>query len=261
MSTFPIPLPDDLQQHIGKAEWHEDHLGMSDARVFRLVSAAETLYLKTASGYEISEVANEAARIQWLAGRLPVPQIRYAELVGDTYYLLMTEVPGRDASKLPLPPDQLTRLLAEGMKAVHSLSITDCPFDHRLEKRIAVAKARLDAALIDPGELDEERQNLGLQAVFAELLAARPDHEDLVFTHGDYCLPNILIDPSAGQINGYIDLGRAGVADRHQDIALCARSLAYNLSEEWVPLLFETYGPQHIDPEKIDYYKLLDEFF
>jgi aminoglycoside 3'-phosphotransferase-2 len=258
MSAFPIPLPDALQQQIGAAEWHEDHLGMSGARVFRIVSATETLFLKTVTGDAVRELADEAARIAWLNGRLPVPEIRYAGHEDETYYLLMTEVPGRDASKKPLPPDQLTRLLAEGIKAIHALDITDCPFDHRLEKRLELVRARLDAGLITFGE---EGQNQSAYDQFAELLKTRPASEDLVFTHGDYCLPNILINPDTGQINGYIDLGRAGVADRHQDIALCARSLAYNLSEEWVPLLYETYGPELIDPAKIEYYKLLDELF
>jgi aminoglycoside phosphotransferase len=261
MSAPPLPLPVLLQQQIGPATWHKDDLGMSGALVFRIETAAQTLFLKVGTGHEALALAGEAARIVWLNGRLPVPEIRYAQSEGDTYYLLMTGVPGRDASKLPLPPKQLTRLLAKGMRAIHGLSIDDCPFDHCLDNRIAIARSRLDAGLVDTGDFDEERQGRTVAEVFADLLQTRPRHEDLVFTHGDCCLPNIMIDPPAGRITGYIDLGRAGIADRHQDIALCARSLAYNLSEEWVPLLFETYGLEYIDPEKIEFYKLLDEFF
>jgi aminoglycoside 3'-phosphotransferase-2 len=181
-----------------------DHLGMSDARVFRLVTETETLFLKAVTGYDVSELMNEAARIRWLAGRLPVPRIRYADLHGETYCLLLTEVPERDASKLPLPPDRLTRLLAEGMRTIHDLDISDCPFDHRLEKRIEAAKARLGAGSIDIGDFDAERRGRGPADLFAELLKTRPDSEDLTFTHGDCCLPNILIDPDAGRISGYV---------------------------------------------------------
>lgn len=90
-------------------------------------------------------------------------------------------------------------------------------------------------------------------------MRTRPATEDLVFTHGDYCLPNVVINGDA--VSGFIDLGLAGVADRYQDLALGARSLTYNFGLEWVPLFFETYGIVQPAQARIDFYKLLDEFF
>lgn len=71
-----------------------------------------------------------------------------------------------------------------------------------------------------------------------------------------------------GQITGYIDLGKAGVADRWQDIALCYRSLKQNFggkfgakNRDFSPdALFDKLDIKK-DLEKLRYYILLDELF
>jgi aminoglycoside phosphotransferase len=82
----------------------------------------------------------------------------------------------------------------------------------------------------------------------------------LVFTHGDYCLPNIMLKD--GAVSGFLDLGRAGIADRYTDLALAARSIRHNMGDErLVNLFFHAYGLGEVDWRKVDYYILLDELF
>ncbi|EEQ96518.1 Aminoglycoside 3'-phosphotransferase [Brucella intermedia LMG 3301] len=97
------------------------------------------------------------------------------------------------------------------------------------------------------------------QGVFEELLRLKPQSEDIVVTHGDACLPNFIADKDA--FTGFIDCGRLGLADRHQDLALACWSIRYNLGEEWVAPFLATYGGPAIEEAKISYYRLLDEFF
>ena len=139
-------------------------------------------------------------------------------------------------------PLQMVKALAAGLKMLHSLDITDCPFDARLEIQLEAACRRTQARLVDETDFDDERVGRTATDLFEELLKKRPVNEDLVFTHGDYCLPNIILDPTSLEVSGFIDLGRCGVADRYQDLALAARSLAYNWGEKFVPALFEAYG-------------------
>jgi aminoglycoside 3'-phosphotransferase-2 len=64
-----------------------------------------------------------------------------------------------------------------------------------------------------------------------------------------------------GNFTGFIDCGRLGLADRHQDLALACWSVEYNLGKEWVMPFFALYNGPVIDEKKIAFYRLLDEFF
>ncbi|SKC81897.1 Aminoglycoside phosphotransferase [Maledivibacter halophilus] len=92
------------------------------------------------------------------------------------------------------------------------------------------------------------------------VLEKKPDNEDFVFTHGDYCMANIIL--LGNKLSGFIDLGRAGVSDRYQDIALAVRSFEHNFgTDKWNDLFYKEYGIEDVDYSKIEFYILLDELF
>ena len=255
-------LPSELRSIIGDAEWRETFEGLSGVRIF-LLQGDDNRYLKVALRGSEHDLLPEKLRLDWLQGKLSVPQVLFFGEDTTYQYLLLTEISGwmahDEAFKMNMP--QLVRLIVAGMRQIHGINVADCPFDQRLDMRIEAARFNLINNLVDEDDFDPERRGRSPQHLYRQVLALRPQSEDLVFTHGDYCLPNIIIDPIKQVINGFIDWGNAGIADRHQDIALAARSLAYNFGAEWVPLLFKEYGADKIDPAKIEYYKLLDEFF
>jgi kanamycin kinase len=81
-----------------------------------------------------------------------------------------------------------------------------------------------------------------------------PGDEDLVVCHGDYCLPNVLID--AWQVSGFVDLGELGVADRWADLTTATWSVTRNLGPGWEPLFLASYGAAP-DPAKRAFYRRL----
>lgn len=263
MKTWDIDiLPNELAIKIGSSKWEQITIGKSGAYTFLLVNEqVPNRYLKILPRELRISMEREVELLKWLKDKLPVPEVLSFTVDNEYEYLLMTEVKGICSCDNSLGNDlpQLVRLLAKGLRMIHSIDISDCPLDQRLRIKIKEAEYRVNEGLVDEDDFDHSRRGRKAIDLFQELLTTRPVHEDLVFTHGDYCLPNIIIND--GDIGGFIDWGRGGIADRYQDLALAARSLAYNFDAKWVTLLFEEYGIDKIDYSKIEYYKLLDEFF
>ena len=67
-----------------------------------------------------------------------------------------------------------------------------------------------------------------------------------VLLHGDYCLPNIMLDD--WRFSAFIDLGASGVGDRHLDLYWGAWSLAFNLkTDRYRERFYDAYGRDRID--------------
>ncbi len=257
-------LPGPLQAMLSDSLWEQVSIGQSGHHVYRVQRPdGQACYLKIAPQAESGELAAEFERLRWLNGRLPVADAWVLSRSHGWAYLVQSEVPGLMACDAAFATDvpALARLLAEGLRHVHAVSIGGCPFDQRLERKIAVARERARAGLVDESDFDAVRAGMCAQDLLDVLIRNRPADEDVVFTHGDYCLPNVLIDPVAGHVSGYIDVARAGVADRYQDLALAVRSLAYNFGPGWEPYFWEAYGLDQPDFARVEFYQLLDEFF
>jgi kanamycin kinase/aminoglycoside 3'-phosphotransferase-2 len=254
-------MPRSLTQLFSVYRWTQIFEGWSESKVFRLESSNDdALYLKTGPRSPLRPVWEEKRRLEWLYGKLPVPALLlFAEDEGIEY-LLMTEIPGKRASDYRDQADlpQIIRQLAAGLRMVHNLEIVECPFDATLGRTIEWARQRIELGLVDENDFDERYLGRKAENLFDEVKERSPTEEDLVFTHGDFCLPNIILKDE--MVRGFIDVGRAGIADRWQDIALVTRSIRFNYGTEWVNHFFSAYG---IEPDysKLEFYTLLDEFF
>lgn len=120
---------------------------------------------------------------------------------------------------------------------------------------VRIVQGRVHSGLVDAQrDFHPEHGALTVETAFAQLLHLRPEQEDLVVCHGDYCLPNALI--SDGHVCGYVDLGELGVADRWWDLAIATWSVTWNLGPGWEDLFLETYGVER-DHRKSNFFRLL----
>jgi aminoglycoside phosphotransferase len=258
-----IHTPQRISRRIINSEWTTISIGCSTAGVYRLLDIdGEATYLKVIDDkMSRQSLRPEYNRLKWLQGKLPVPKIIEYLIEDDSEYLWTSEIPGLHAAERSwvdhLP--QMVRLLARGLLNIHSVLIEDCHFNKNVSIRVQEAEMNLIAGLVDEEDFDVKRKGRKPDELYREIIASIPRDEDLVFTHGDYCLPNILINGSI--LSGFIDWGNAGIADRYQDIALAVRSLSSNFGEEWGALFLQEYGLNNPDWAKIEFYQQLDEFF
>lgn len=260
----PLPLPPGLAQRLAGYAWQRNTDGRAGAAVFRLQRAGRIdLYLKHGTGAVADALLDEAARLHWLRERWPVPQLEHVEIARDGAWLLTEALPGRTALQwlveAPERAGEVVTALAQFLRRLHALPPQQCPFnaDHHL--RMAQARQRLEQGLVDVDDFDESRQGWSAAQVWEALLKQQPTTTDAVVCHGDFSPENILMT-DANVVSGVIDLGRAGVADRYQDLAILWNRLdefGAGLQQQ----LFTDYGIAQPDPRKLDFHLCLDECF
>jgi kanamycin kinase len=204
-------------------------------------------------------LAREAERLAWAQRFTPVPRVLSAGRDQTGTWLQTAPLPGRNAvdARWLSDPAPAVAAIGHGLRALHdALPVAGCPFSWTAEDRLASARDRAAAGLIDTAGWHPDYQHLTV----AEALAAAADPppvDRLVVCHGDACAPNTLVGDD-GTWTGHVDMATLGVADRWADLAIASWSLGWNFGPGWEPVFWAAYGVAP-DPERIAYYRLLWE--
>ena len=260
-------LPISIARRIAGLTWDCDDIGMSDSSILLF----DDRVLKIEKASRSSE--NELKLLVWLDGKLPVPKIIEAVTLDGYSFLLMSRLSGEMAcsDNCLQHMEDTVKALANGLKQLWHIDISNCPCSNRISEKLRQAKYNIEEGLVDKDNFNPETfSSEGFKDVYDlyEFLDRNRPQEDIVFSHGDFCLPNVFISGSA--VTGVLDWGNGGTADRWQDIALCVRSLRHNYMEhdKYGEEAYHRYKEQlfqalEIEPDeaKIRYYIQLDELF
>lgn len=191
-----------------------------------------------------------AAMLQWYWAGIGLSAGVEMYLSEDRDYLITAALPGKDgiAPEHLADPEKLSRVFGESLRRLHDVPFADCPVD------------LLSALLCESHTRAFQQWHLDMLMPFigaADAETARKEVADNghllrrdALLHGDYCLPNIMLEN--WQLTGFIDIAEGGIGDRHYDIAWGLWTIMYNLKEEkYGEIFLDAYGRDAIDPARL----------
>lgn len=87
----------------------------------------------------------------WLDNKLPVPKVLYSEKQDGVNYLLMSKARGKMACspELLANPNELVKLLADGLRMLWEVDISNCPYNNSIDNKLRLAEILVRNNLCD----------------------------------------------------------------------------------------------------------------
>lgn len=261
---MPVLLPPSWRERLAGATWVREPEGESGGVIHRIAAAdGARLFLKYGEGAVADAVADEAIRLRWLQGRVPTVRLVSTVVELDAAWLLTTAAPGKTGDAwLEERPDLLPQVIhgfATFLRALHALPVDECPFDASASVRLAAARKLVAAGAVDEDDFGDDHLGMSAAAVLAKAEALASHATGRVVTHGDLSLGNVLLDAD-GRVTGCIDVGRLGIADPYQDIAILWENLG-DFGEAAQRALLAALGIEAVDEARLLFHRTLDELF
>lgn len=262
---FQMRQPAAISAHTAGKSFRLDTTGLSGSTV----AIFDDMVAKCEPVSEESE--NHLAMLRWLEGKIDAPRVIETAVRDGFRWMLMTRVGGEMSCSdtCRSDPHRLVRVLADAMKRLWAVDVSDCPIDQGPCAKLDRARRLVEAGLVDMDLVEPETFGPSGFASPAELLRWLEEHTPdckPVLTHGDFSLPNIFLEDC--RFSGFLDLGRSGAGDKWTDVAICWRSLRDNFGGHYGEAvagfhpdeLFAALGMEK-DEERMKYYLLMDELF
>lgn len=224
-----------------------------EARVY-YIDKEEGYYLKSAPAGTLKAEA-ELTRFFHSKG-LAAEVLSYTGAERD--WLLTRRIPGEDCTHRQYldDPKRLCDMLAQLLRRLHDTDPTGCPVQNRNETYLATARRNYRAGHYDPWLLPENRRFSSADEAWHIIEENGGYLRSDALLHGDYCLPNVMLDNWS--FSGFLDLGGGGVGDRHIDLFWGIWTLQYNLKTDiYTDRFLDAYGRELVEPERL---RLIDAF-
>jgi kanamycin kinase len=213
----------------------EFHPLLSGAKLFDKSCSedARVLFIDKDRGYFLKSAPPGSLRVEaemtgyFCSKGLSAKVLSYISAERD--WLLTGKVPGSDCTARSCldQPERLCDTLAELLAMLHAADFTGCPVPDHTARYLAKARRNYRSGIFDNGLFPDDWRYVTAGEAWRAVETYGPLLQTDTLLHGDYCLPNIILDD--WKFSGFIDLGNGGAGDRHVDLFWGIWSLQYNL--------------------------------
>ncbi len=221
-----------------------------NSKVYKIRKKSKVFYLK-----EANHLSKESIALDYLQGKISVPEKLFYEKYNGKSYILTKEVKGEMLcndyySDHPL---EGIDIIVEAFNALYNIDYSDCIIDETLDTKIKEIENRFSS--IKNEEINEKYlKRFHTKENILKYIKGNKPKQIIGFTHGDMSLPNIFA--LNGHFSGLIDVGNAGIGDIYFDLVICEISIARNYGEEYIDVFYDKIGIEK-DEFKSDYYRVL----
>ena len=211
-------------------------------------SNAQTLYLPPDHYLKIDAVgtlAREAMMTQYFHRfEQSVEVVTY--LTTDRDYLLSKAAKGEDLTHWLEDPKRLCEIMADTLRNLHNMPIAGMPISLSHERFLTSVHGPSTDGDYDSSVAMDRFSVVSKEEAWQIMQTNKHRLQADTLIHGDFCLPNIVCSDD-GKVT-LIDLGLAGVGDRHCDLYWAIWSLAYNLGTDvYTDYFLDRYGRENFD--------------
>lgn len=245
LSPAITDFPENLRPLLQKYPIYDSSCSQ-DARVYFL-DGEGGLYLKSAAP---GTLETEAAMTRFFHGKgLGAEVLDYRSDGRD--WLLTRAIPGEDCTHPTYlaDPKRLCDTLAVLLRQLHETPSVGCPIRNRCDIYRETVRRNRERGFCELSLFPEKDRGFSTADEAWSIVETNGRYlRNDILLHGDYCLPNVMLDN--WQFSGFLDVGNGGVGDKHFDIFWGVWTLFFNLkTNAWYDRFLDAYGRDRIEPE------------
>ena len=176
-------------------------------------------------------------------------------------WLLTRALKGEDCThpEYLADPKRLAETMARMLYDLHHRDHTGCPIQDHTARYLTRATENYRTGRYDAALFPDNWGYASAEEAWAVVEANGKYLKTDTLLHGDFCLPNIMLD--SWNPSGFIDVGGGGVGDKPVDLFWGAWTLNFNLkTDKFCQRFLDAYGKGNFEPEMLKTIAALEVF-